>query len=139
MNTEKENAFITAYQDGNRVSLASVGATMVNKNSEKIPDTNLPVNVINKNLLLFKVQVGIYLNLPPADFLIKYETIKEGVQKEKTFTGLTKYTVGAFNDYESALKLKNNIINNYGIKDAFIIASFNNKYITLQEALELLK
>lgn len=134
-----DNAFITAYKDGKRVPLGSVGATMVKKDPENLQVGNTPISSINKKLIVFKIQVGVYMSAPPIEVQNKYKTVSEGVKNERTMKGLTRYTVGSFNDYESALKLKNNLITNYGIKDAFIIASFNNQYISLQEALELLK
>ncbi len=134
-----QGAFITAYKDGKRVSLKDAGATPQKKEdiSEAGAD-NTEVNAVNKKLVTFKVQVGVFKNEPPADKLAKYENVK-GLSKETTPTGLNRYTVGPFADYASAQAAKENLIKNIAIEDAFILAFFNGEYITIQEALELLK
>lgn len=135
-------SFIAAYKDGKRVSLTEVGATPVKK-ADKVEldntnDANRPVNVFNKNLITFKVQVGVFKNEPPTQMKFKFNKILEGVQNSQTPAGLTIYTVGSSSDYEEILKLKNKM-KTYGIDDAFIIAYFNGSLITVQEALELTK
>lgn len=134
-----QGAFITAYKDGKRVSLKDAGATPQKQEdlSEAGAD-NTEINTVNKKLVTFKVQVGVFKAEPPADKLAKYEKVK-GVSKEVTPTGLNRYTVGPFSDYASAQAAKDNLIKNIGIEDAFILAFFNGEYITIQEALELLK
>lgn len=134
-----QGAFITAYKDGKRVSLKEAGATPLKK--EDLNEGNsdgTEINAVDKKLVTFKVQVGVFKSEPPADKLAKYEKMKN-VSKEATPTGLTRYTVGPFNDYASAQAAKENMIKNIGIEDAFILAFFNGEYITIQEALELLK
>ena len=99
---------------------------------------NTEVNAVNKKLVVFKIQVGVFKNEPPADKAAKYAKIKN-ITKETTPTGLNRYTVGPFSDYAAAQSAKNDLIKNGGIEDAFILAFFNGEYITIQEALELLK
>ena len=134
-----QGAFITAYKDGKRVSLKDAGATPQKKDniSESGAD-NTEVNAVNKKLVTFKVQIGVFKNEPPAEKLAKFEKVK-GVSKETTPTGLNRYTVGPFADYASAQSTKESLIKDIGIDDAFILAFFNGEYITIQEALELLK
>lgn len=134
-----QGAFITAYKDGKRISLKEAGATPQKK--EEVTESgsdNTEVNAVNKKLVSFKVQVGVFKGEPPADKLAKYEKAK-GVSKETTPTGLTRYTIGPFADYAAAQAAKDDLIKNIGIEDAFILAFFNGEYITIQEALELLK
>ena len=134
-----QGAFITAYKDGKRVSLKDAGATPQKKEDiDESGSDNSEVNAVNKKLVTFKVQVGVFKSEPPADKLAKFEKIK-GVSKETTPTGLNRYSVGPFADYASAQASKENLIKNIGIDDAFILAFFNGEYITIQEALELLK
>lgn len=134
-----KGAFITAYKDGERASLRTGGATFVNKNEvEDIKEKNIPVNTLNKQLIIFKVQVGAYLNEPPKDVQMKFQWLKN-LTTEPAEGGLKRYIAGEFNNYDEALKLKDDIVNNYEIQDAFIIALFNGRYITVQEALELIK
>ena len=96
-----------------------------------------PANVVDKSLIVFKVQIGIFKGAPPEELKAKYDAIG-GVKRESTITGLTRYIKGEFNDYKAASKLKEEIAAK-GIPDAFVIAFFNGQYITVQEALELSK
>ncbi|MCX6295718.1 MAG: SPOR domain-containing protein [Bacteroidetes bacterium] len=134
-----QGAFITAYKDGKRVTLKEAGATPQKKDdiTESSSD-NAEVNGVNKKLVTFKVQVGVFKSEPPADKQAKFEKVK-GITKEVTATGLNRYTVGPFSDYTAAQNAKNDLMKNIGIEDAFILAFFNGEYITIQEALELLK
>ncbi|MEO6904364.1 MAG: hypothetical protein ABI315_14585 [Bacteroidia bacterium] len=133
-----DGVFITAYKDGKRIMLKDAGATT---NSEKetideIPD-NKAISGVNKKLIQFKVQIGALIYEPTSDNKIKFAKIKN-LEKEATTKGLNRYVVGPFNDYNTALNTKNNLMAN-GVTDAFIIAFFNGEQITTQEAIELLK
>jgi len=133
-----QGAFITAYKDGKRVTLQEAGATPLDrKEIENHSDSTL-LNAVNKKLVVFKVQVGVFKNEPPEDKQVIYAKIK-GLSKEPTATGLNRYTVGVYNSYSDAQKAKADVIKNYGLEDAFIVAFFNGEYISIQEALELLK
>ena len=135
-------AFITAYKDGKRIALQEAGATPAKKEDQpEVQDntfTNESVNSVNKKLVVFKIQVGAFKNDPPEDKLALFATMKN-IKGEKTPAGITRYTVGAVNDYNEAQNLKSQIAKEYGITDAFIIAFFNGEYISIPEALELLK
>lgn len=130
-------AFIAAYKDGKRVSLMEAGATMPKKGDVEVSDSSA-VNGVNKNLVIFKVQVGVFKSDPPADKQDQLNKIK-GLNKEVTASGLNRYVAGSFNDYKSAEALKNEITKSSGITDAFVIAFFNGEYISIQEAIELAK
>lgn len=133
-----DGAFITAYKDGKRIMLKDAGATTnsAKETIEEIPD-NKAISGVNKKLVLFKVQIGALIYEPTAENKIKFSKIKN-LEKEATAKGLNRYVVGPFNDYNTALKTKNNLMAN-GVTDAFIIAFFNGEQITTQEAIELLK
>ncbi len=135
-----QGAFITAYKDGKRVTLTEAGATPQKKEDliEQSTSDNAAVNGVNKKLVTFKIQVGVFKNEPPPDKAAKLQSVKGLVTKEITPTGLNRYTVGPFHDYVTAQSAKNDLVKN-GIDDAFILAFFNGEYITIQEALELLK
>lgn len=135
------DAFVVAYKGGKRVPLTSVGATPAPRQSlsqEDLTEPNKPMSTADKQLVTFKVQVGVFRNEPPAEMQEKYNQMKN-VQKETTTAGLTRYTVGSSNDYNAAVKLKNEIREKYGIDDAFVVAFFKDQYISIQEALELMK
>jgi cell division protein FtsN len=95
------------------------------------------MNGANKNLVIFKVQVGAFKNEPPSEKQAQFAKVK-GITKEVTAAGLNRYVAGGFNDYKSAEAYKAELVKN-GITDAFVIAFFNGEYITIQEAIELAK
>jgi cell division protein FtsN len=134
-----QGAFITAYKDGKRVTLMEAGATPQKKEDivEQTTSDNSAVSAVNKKLVTFKIQVGVFKNEPPPEKAAKFQSVK-GISKEITPTGLNRFTVGPFSDYAAAQSAKNELVKN-GIDDAFILAFFNGEYITIQEALELLK
>ena len=74
----------------------------------------------------------------PASFVYVKSNMKN-ISGEKTKSGLTRYVVGSFNDYQEAEAFKNDIKKKYGLADIFVVSQFNNEYISIQEALELLK
>lgn len=146
-------AFISAFKDGKRVSLSSVGATMTSASeqpkgnkqkvdkkttagTDEIQNFDEPINVVDKNLVVFKIQVGVYKNAPPPEKQEKYTALKSLLETETTSTGLTRYTVGSTNDYKEAQKLRNQM-RDAGLEDSFIIAFFDGQFISIQEALEL--
>lgn len=133
-----QGAFITAYKDGKRVSLKEAGATPAKKEDQLDDPDDKAVNAVDKKLVIFKVQVGVFKNEPPSDKQAIYDKMKN-VIKESTGSGLSRYVVGSYNDYASAQAAKNKVSKNYGLEDAFIVAFYNNAYISIQEALELLK
>lgn len=132
-------AFVTAYRGGKRVSLQSQGVEPAanNKVKEDLREPGLPVSSIDKKLIVFKIQVGIFKSEPPAEVQNKYNKLK-GIEKETTITGLSRFVIGNYNSYNEAVKKKDELIKG-GLSDAFIIAFFNGQYITVQEALELSK
>ncbi|MCC6838132.1 MAG: SPOR domain-containing protein, partial [Bacteroidia bacterium] len=132
-----QGAFITAYKDGKRVSLEEAGATKMKKEDLQEIADNTTVNALNTKLIVFKVQVGVFKNEPPADKVELFNKLKN-VTKETTASGLNRYVAGSFNDYQSAMNAKNEAIK-AGASDAFIIALYNGEYIPIQEALELIK
>jgi cell division protein FtsN len=132
-----QGAFITAYKDGKRVSLEEAGATKMKKEDLQEIEDNATVNALNTKLIVFKVQVGVFKNEPPAEKQELYGKLKN-LNKETTASGLNRYVVGSFSDYKQAMEAKNEAIK-AGATDAFIIALYNGEYIPIQEALELIK
>lgn len=90
---------------------------------EKIPDG-----------LIFRVQVGAFKQqLPNSAF--KGLTPVNG---QTTPNGYVRYTIGNFTKYENAGGVKNDL-RNLGYTDAFVVAYFNGKKISLAEASDILK
>ena len=131
-------AFITAYKNGNRITLEEAGATIDKKEDNSETKENATVNTVDKKLVKFKVQVGVFKNQPPKsklEIFIKLGTLDQ----ERTKSGLTRYVVGSFSTSEEAEVYKATIIKTYGLTDAFVVALFNDEYISMQEAREILK
>ncbi len=131
-------AFIAAYKNGKRITLEEAGATFAKKEDAVETKENIAENTVNKKLVKFKVQLGVFKNQPPDDKLAVFSKLKD-LNGEKTKSGLTRYVVGSFNDYKDAVEYKNDIKQMYNLGDVFVVALFNNEYISIQEALELLK
>ena len=134
-----KGAFITAYKGGGRVKLIETGATPAKK-GDKIVETpdNIAVNAIDKKLLVFKVQIGLFKNDPPDDKLELFTKIAD-VKGEKSPSGITIYTAGNVKTYKQAEDLKAQLVKKYKLTDAFIIAYYNGSLISIQEAMELEK
>jgi hypothetical protein len=134
-----EGAFITAYKGGGRITLLETGATPAKKGGkiEEIAD-NVAVNAVDKKLLVFKVQIGIFKNDPPDEKLELFTKIPD-VKGEKTASGITIYTAGNVRSYKQAEALKEQLIKKYKIEEPFVVAYYNGSFIPIQEALELEK
>lgn len=131
-------AFIAAYKDGKRVTLEEAGATLVKKSDVSETPESESAGAINKKLVKFKVQVGVFKNQPPNNLLSIFSKLKD-LNGERTSSGLTRYVVGSFTDYKEAEAFKNDIVTKYGLTGSFVVATFNNEYISIQEAFEILK
>ena len=131
-----EGAFITAYKDGQRITLKAAGATPQTEGEsiQEIPD-NTAISGVTKKLVVYKIQIGAFKNNTPAQKIKfdKLQTITESSQ------GFNRYLTGEFSDYDAALKYKNELLSSNTVEEAFVIAYFNSQIISLQEAAELLK
>lgn len=134
-------AFIVAFKDGQRVNLNETGVKYVVPKTQEEENKERSDNVqsaINKDLVSFKVQVGIFKNEVPSDIMEKFAQIK-GIEAEKTPEGLSRYTVGPFKTYKEAAARKAELIKQFNLQGAFIVAFFKERTIDVQEAIELTK
>jgi hypothetical protein len=106
--------------------------------NETTEETKTPKSAIDKNLVFFRVQVGAFMNEPPADIQTKLSKIP-GLEKKKKSSGITQYLAGKFQNYEEAKKFRDEMQSKYGIEGAFLTAFFKDEMISVQEAVELLK
>ena len=90
----------------------------------------IPVNAPLPDGLVFKVQIGAFRNPIPQDL---FKGIKP-ITAETTPQGLKRYTAGLFNKFATANKAKTQV-NGLGYRDAFVVAFFNGKRISMNEAL----
>lgn len=135
-----QGAFVVAFKDGKRANLNETGVKYVQPKTEEEENkerSDNEQNAINKDLVTFKVQVGVFKNEVPADILEKFSKIK-GLEGERTPEGLTRYTVGGYKTYAEAVKQKNEL-KQAGIEGAFVVAFFKDRLIDVQEGIELTK
>jgi tetratricopeptide (TPR) repeat protein len=107
----------------------SLGGNVTYSSSDEIPmDPEMPNGVI------YKVQIGAFRNkINPSIF--------NGISPivgESTGQGFTRYTAGTFRGFKSANMAKGRI-RNLGFRDAFVVAFYNGKRITLDEAEEAIE
>jgi hypothetical protein len=132
------DAFVTAYKDGKRIPMSQTGATL-DKGYKEDLNENKTFNSIDKKLLVFKIQLGPLKK--PAQEAAMDENVKDlqNIEKQTTATGNIRYTAGGdFSGLDAAEKLRKEL-EEKGYTDAFIIATFKNEIISIQEAMELLK
>lgn len=131
------DAFVTAYKNRKRVPLTEAGATMATEEKENLQE-NVAFSSIDKNAITFKIQLGA-LKKPNnvKDFEARTKQLKD-VDKQNTILGLYRFTSGKFSTYEQAQQYLKEL-QDKGFDDAFIIATFNNELIPVQDAIELLK
>jgi hypothetical protein len=97
--------------------------------SDKKP---IPTTGVSKNGLIYTVQVGAFLN-PIAQGT--FGGINP-IVAEPTPTGYMRYFAGQFNKFFTADQVKTQI-RNIGFRDAFVVAYYNGRRITLTEALRI--
>jgi cell division protein FtsN len=133
------DAFIKAYQNGKRIALDKAGATYVKPTKE---DMNEAVtqenNTLDKTQISFKVQLGVFKDAPPADMAAKFKEHPD-IVTEKDSTGLTRYVLGSYNNYNAAKTERDLVANDPLLKGAFVVAYFKDQQIPLAQALSILK
>lgn len=133
-----EGAFIVAFEDGERVRLGDSGFEVNEGHEDGVEESGEPTgSVVRRELVKFKVQVGAYENDIPTEVLDIYLSIGNVKPKRDSESGLTKYIIGEFEDYEEAEEFKREL-EREGLIDSFVVGDFNGKVISAQEALELL-
>jgi hypothetical protein len=131
------DAFVTAYKSGKRIPMNQTKAT-VEKGYKEDLNENKTFSSVDKKLVVFKIQLG--PNKRPSQVASaedRYKTISN-LERQTTTTGNVRFTTGIFNGYDAAEKYRREL-ENKGFLDAFIIATFKDELISIQEALELLK
>ena len=106
-------AFVVAYKENNRVSLSTVSGGIISK-SENLEEPKKQTSAINKRLISFRVQVGAFVNEPPAEIMSKLNKVP-GLEKKKKSSGVTQYLAGKFNSYEEAQKFRDELISSMAL------------------------
>lgn len=149
------DAFVVAYFNGNRISLAaaktivdSQGKEALSKNQEEYtPSTSSdilssssvekPKNTSALNII-FRVQIGAFRGEVPIEVANKMLAVSEKGIENFRENDMKIYVAGKFSTYEPANILKTELVSK-GFRDAFVIALKDGKKISAKEAIELLK
>ena len=132
------DAFIVAFKDGRRITLKEAGFEVNPDYKDNIEIDTLPsVNPINAKLVKFRVQVGAYKEKIPTDALDMYLDIGNVLPKRDIMSGLTKYYLGEFSNYDVAADFRLKLIDK-GLIDCFVVGEFKNNIISTKEAKSLL-
>ena len=122
-----KDAFVIAYKDGNKISVADAnrlideGAFNVDSSKE------YKLNTENISGIVYKVQVGAYSQQVPVErAMIFIQFAEQGVEYFQNANELTIYSIGTMDSYQSAQTLKETI-QAAGITDAFITKYSNGK------------
>jgi len=131
------DAFVTAYKEGKRIALNTTKATVEKSYKEDLNEEKI-FSSVDKTLVTFKIQLGA-LKKPVLEKITdeKFKDLKD-VEKQTTVSGSIRYSAGNFKGYDAAEKYRKEL-ETKGFYDAFIIATFKNEIISIQEAMELLK
>ncbi|MGL4598272.1 MAG: hypothetical protein ACRCYO_12120, partial [Bacteroidia bacterium] len=89
-------------------------------------------NVTQVQGLFYTVQVGVFSR--PVSRAQLYNL--DNLYSENTANGYIRYSSGSYNSLNGAVQSKNEIVTT-GVKDAFVVAYYNGKRITLAEARQL--
>jgi hypothetical protein len=96
-------------------------------------DKPIPLDAKMPDGLVFRVQIGAFKNQLANDAFKGLSPLNG----ETVGNGYIRYTAGNFNKFENAGAVKNDL-RNLGYSDAFVVAFFNGKRITVAEAIALL-
>lgn len=129
-----EGAFVVAYQGGSRKSLNDIGVEVIGKDNTTDESKDIEKTSIDKSKVRYKIQVGAFKNDVPTEMLNKYLTIGGVVPLREN--GLTKYFSGNFTSKEEAITGLQKI-KEAGLEDAFIVADYNGKILTMDELRQL--
>lgn len=128
-----EGAFIAAFKNGERITLASTGAKVLQPENDITYD--LENNSIDPSFVNFKVQLGAFdLEIPTAT-LDSFLSLG-GIGSDKNKDGLTRYFTINVSSYEEAERMLNQALD-LGIEEAFIVGDFNGTTIPVGEALTM--
>jgi hypothetical protein len=144
-----DDAFVVAFLNGKKIPLKEA-LSLLETNKTKITLPNSFYNIdetllANRKLektsemptvdgLYYSVQVGVFARTITPSKLFNIEPL----YYEKTPSGNYRYTTGVYNKLNDAINAKHTIVNR-GVNDAFVVAFYKGKKITVTEARDLLK
>ncbi|MES2838214.1 MAG: hypothetical protein V4667_11865 [Bacteroidota bacterium] len=137
-NTTVSNATNTTANNANTTNLTNTNNTTTVNNTTTTATVTNRTNVaqateLNKvQGLLYTVQVGVYARPVTSDRLFNIIPLYVAVADN----GYLRYSSGIYNNTDAANQARNYIVN-VGIKDAFVVAYYNGKRISVAEAKQL--
>ena len=102
------------------------------ENSVYSSNNPIPIDVNIPEGLIFKVQIGAFRNPIPQDLFKGFNP----VTGERTQTGVIRYSAGFFKKFLIADQAKREI-QSMGYRDAFVVAFYNGKRISINEAIAM--
>lgn len=91
-----------------------------------------------QNMPNFSIQIGAFTNSKVKATTLKRKfSIRENIKSEMQ-EGYSKFMIGTHNEYSKARQKREKVVNENGVKSAFVVAYNNGKRITVQEALMVL-
>lgn len=127
-----EDAFITAYKNGKKVSLSETGAEVTGEG--EVDDSR--EGSVNKELIGFAVQIGAYEKEVPTEKLQRF--MRLGEVRTVYEDGVTKYLYGDFDSLEEA-EASLDKVKEAGIEGGFVTGIFKETLIPASEAQSLLE
>ena len=122
-----EDAFVIAYKDGNKISVADANRLIDEGASTVDGSKEYKLNTENTSGIVYKVQVGAYSQQVPLErAMIFVQFADQGIEHFQNANGLTIYSIGGMDSYQAAQSLKETI-QAAGIVDAFITKYSNGK------------
>jgi len=132
-NTQIENE-LTKEEMQNAVASIDNSVTETNTKNQTIEETLKTVDCASqKETVVYKIQVGAFLNKIDESKFKGLYPISKDINNNRH---LTKYVVGKYMTYQSALKSKSIIAKTSVFKDAFVVAYVNGQRISLKEAID---
>lgn len=129
-----EDAFITAYRSGDRITLANAGMTLTKDAEDLVVDK--VSNSVNKELISFRVLLAGFENTIPTDVLSSFLELGN-VSPVRESDGVTKYLHGRFKTLKEAQEALSRV-HDEGLPGAVIIGDFNGKLVPADQAVKLL-
>jgi hypothetical protein len=125
-----DNANPGVNNDKGTVKIEGLEVVSVNAYNNEKP---IPIDAKMQDGLVFRVQIGAFKTQLANDAFKGLSPLNG----ETAGNGYIRYTAGNFTKFENAGAVKNDL-RNLGYSDAFVVAFFNGKRITVAEAIALL-
>ncbi len=132
------DAFVTAFYNGNRVSMDEA-SKLANGGTSFATEQPITVSTASGNNsagINFRVQVGAYRQEVPVEDAKVILSLSNIGLDTKVDGDITYYTAGNYGSYAEAKQMQTQVANQ-GLSGAFVVALQNGQKIDLQEAIKL--